>query len=355
MKKFDMHLHHSAKTDIIKSREGYKETFRLANVERACLLCIPTYEQGDVLENLKGLYYKDYLGKGMYTYAGLYYENFNDKSDKKAYSEDFYNQVKSYTENGFDGIKILEGKPTERQKIKVMLSDEVFDKMFAYLEEKQVPITLHNSDPATFWDIDAMPERQKKWYVGDNMPSKDELFYDVIAVLDRHPNLRITMAHFGFTTDNIEQAKKFFSYKNTMLDVCPGEEQYINITNNYDVWRRFIIENIDRFTFGTDIENLPHFDNDWAEKLVNRRYGAITKFFETLDEFDFNYGKVKGICLSEEDQYKLYYGNAYRELGEPKLINYNWVKSEIERINKCDLSDKQKYELNVIEEYFNNK
>ena len=350
-----MHLHHCAKTDIIRSRDGFKETFRIAGVERACLLCIPTYEQGDILENLKGLFYKDYLGKGVYTYAGLYYENFNDKSDKKLYAEDFYNQVKSYNENGFDGMKILEGKPTERQKIKVMLSDEVFDKAFAYLEENQVPITVHNSDPATFWDIDAMPERQKKWYVGDNMPSKDELFYDIIAVLKKHPNLRMTLAHFGFTTDNISQAKEFLSYKNTMFDVCPGEEQYVNITKNYKPWREFIINNIDRFTFGTDIENLPHGDNDWADKLVNRRHTFITRFFETFDEYERDVGKIKGISLCEEDLYKLYYGNAYRELGEPKPINYEWVKTEIERVKKCELSDKQKYELTHIEEHFNNK
>ena len=317
-------------------------------------MCIPTYKDGDILENLKGLFYKDNIGDGAYSYAGLYYENFNDKSDKKYYSEDFYNQVKSYVENGFDGIKILEGKPTERQKIKVMLSDEVFDKAFTYLEENQIPITIHNADPATFWHLDQIPESQRKWYVGDDMPSKDELFNDIIAILDKHPNLRITLAHFGFTTDNIKQARQFLSYKKTMLDVCPGYEQYVNITNDYFTWRDFIIKNIDRFTFGTDIANLPH-DNDWAKDFVLNRYNFLTRFFETVDDYEIDFGKVKGIGLTKDEQYKLYYGNAYRELGEPKPINYGWVMEEIAKVKKAKLSDKQAYELSVIEEYFSKK
>ena len=227
--------------------------------------------------------------------------------------------------------------------------------MFAYLEQKNVPITIHNADPGTFWDLDKIPEAHKKWYVGDDMPSKDELFYDVIAVLNKHPNLRITLAHFGFTTDNIEQAKEFLSYKNTMLDVCPGYEQYVNITNNYEPWREFIVNNIDRFIFGTDTSNVSYEDRDWAVKFVGKKYYLLTKFYDTLDDFEVPLGKVKGIGLSEEEQYKLYYGNAYRELGEPKPINYNWVKTEIERMKSHNLSDTQKYELSVMEEYFINK
>jgi predicted TIM-barrel fold metal-dependent hydrolase len=356
MKKFDYHLHHYTGTEILKSREGFKNTFRLADIERGCFLCIPTYHNGDILENLKGLFYKDSLGEGMYSYAGLYYENFNDKSDKKLYAEDFYNQIKSYCENGFDGIKILEGKPSERQKTKTMLSDEVFDKMFAYLEEKQIPFNIHNSDPATFWDKSTMTEVQLKngWYVGDDMPSKAELFKDVLAVLKKHPNLRLTLAHFGFTTDNIAEAKEFFSYKNTMFDVCPGPEQYENITKNSAEWRAFIVENIDRFKFGTDCANLPP-DEDWVENFINVKYGNITRFFETNDEFDFKGYSVKGIALSEDECYKIYYGNALKEHGDPKPINYAWVKSEIEKVKKHALTDKQKHELSVIEEHFSSK
>ena len=356
MKKFDYHLHHDADTEIIKSRDGFKETFRLAEVERACFLCIPTCKTPDILENFKGLYYKDCLGKGMYTYAGLYHENLTDKADKKAFAEDFYNQVKTYCENGFDGMKFLEGKPSQRRKFKVMLSDEVFDKAFGYLEQKQIPFNIHNADPATFWDEDAMPEDQRLrgWYVGKEMPSKDELFYDIIAILKKHPNLRVTLAHFGFTTDNIAQAKEFLSYKNTMFDVCPGLEQYVNITNNYDEWRALIVANIDRFKFGTDCENLPH-DNDWAKDFIYDKYNPLCRFFETTDDFEVKYGKVKGIGLSAEEQYKIYYGNALKEIGEPKPINYDWVRSELARIKKLNLTQRQQHELAVMEEHFANK
>jgi predicted TIM-barrel fold metal-dependent hydrolase len=50
---------------------------------------------------------------------------------------------------------------------------------------------------------------EKGWYVGDCLPSKSELFNDVIKVLKRHPKLRLNLAHFGFTTDAYEEAEEY--------------------------------------------------------------------------------------------------------------------------------------------------
>ena len=353
MRKFDTHMHYHCGTDVVRSTYGFKRTFALTETERACLLSIPTYENGDILQNLKGLYYKDNLGDKVYAYAGLYYENFNDKSDQKAFSENFYNQVKAYMENGFDGVKFLEGKPSERKKIKVMLSSEVFDKTFSYLEEQGVPVNIHNSDPITFWDESAMPEYQRKqgWFVGKDFPSKDELFYDIIAIVKKHPKLKLTLAHLGFTSDNIEHAKEFLSFENTMLDFCPGGEQFVNMSNNATVWKQFIIDNITRFKFGTDCPNLP-FDEQYGDEFVVSKYATVTKFFETSDTYTNRQGEVTGINLDKDLIDKIYYQNAFSELGEPKKINYEWVKKEIAFVEKHDLSDSQKYDLQKIKEHF---
>ncbi len=347
MKKFDGHVHCLFKTDLAQSAECYITKFNLTDTKKCCIMCCPSYKDGDILQNLKALYFKDLLSPTTFAYAGLYYENFNDKSDKDFFAEDFYNQVKTYMENGFDGIKLLEGKPSERKKTMVMLSDPVYDKMFTYLEDNQVSITLHNSDPVTYWNLELMDPYQieKGWYVGDVLPSKDELFYDVIDVMKRHPKLKLSLAHFGFTSDCIEQAKEFLSYENTMLDITPGWEQYYHITQNADEWRELIIKYQDRFKYGTDTENSVFYNDVEVENLVKNKAKCIEEFFTTDKEYRNPRFDVKGLKLDEKICQKILYDNANKEFGEPKPINYQYVVNEINRLEK-NLS--KQYDLDCI-------
>ena len=356
MKYIDAHVHYYRKESVEVSLKGLQKAFEIADIDKVCLMSIPTYGRADAIHNLKGFYYKDNFAPNAYLYGGLYYEDFDDTSDKEKYSQDFYNQVKELCENGCDGIKILEGKPSERIKTKTMLSDKVFDKMFSYLEENGIPITMHNSDPITFWDKSQMTEAEIKsgWFVGEDMPPKKELFNDVIALLKNHPNLKLTLAHFGFTTEDIAEAKEFFTFKNTKLDVCPGGEQYVNITNNYDEWRQFIVDNIDRFVFGTDCSNIS-CDYDWFEGFIKTKYGRIKRFYETFDEYDNGKAIVKGIGLSKSECEKLFYKNILNECGEVKSINIDYVLSEINRLEKEVLDEFDTNDLRVIKEYFTNK
>lgn len=107
MKKFDAHIHFLFDTDLKTSVKYFKEYFKNNDIEKASVMSCPTYANGDILQNLKALYYKNELKPNVYAFAGLYYENFNNTSNKEFYSNDFYNQVKTYIENGYDGIKIL--------------------------------------------------------------------------------------------------------------------------------------------------------------------------------------------------------------------------------------------------------
>ena len=356
MKKFDSHVHCLYDTDLKTSVKYYKEYFKNNDIERASVMSCPTYEKGDILQNLKVLYYKNELKPNVYAFAGLYYENFNDTSNVDFYSNDFYNQVKTYIENGYDGIKLLEGKPSERKKIKVMLSSEVFDKTFSYLEENGVLVTLHNSDPATFWNLSLMNSYQieKGWYVGDCLPSKSELFNDVIKVLKRHPKLKLNLAHFGFTTDAYEEAEEFLSYENTAFDCTPGWEQYVNITANADKWRELILKNENRFIFGTDTENDNYQTNFEYSLRANKRATVIEKFFSTSEALTTtSNADIKGINLPNSVAEKILYGNALDRFGSVKPINLNYVNNEINRLSKLVKTSKDIQILKTINESFN--
>ncbi|MDD6682661.1 MAG: hypothetical protein PUE61_05795 [Clostridiales bacterium] len=82
--------------------------------------------------------------------------------------------MESYLAAGFDGLKMLEGKPTERRRYKKLLSDPIYDPLYSYLEECDVSVTLHSGDPDYFWITESMKE-----LFDDIRISKDETFEDV--------------------------------------------------------------------------------------------------------------------------------------------------------------------------------
>lgn len=352
MKKFDAHLHCLNNFSMPEMVQSFNDVKKYTNTDGLCFMSCPTYHDGDILQNLKQIFLKDAIGGDTYAYAGLSYKNFNDKSDKEIYSKDFLIQVKTYHSVGFDGFKILEGKPSERRKIKMMLSDVVFDKMFAYLEEMQIPVTLHNSDPATFWDLSTMTPYQieKGWYCGD-VAKKEELFEDVMTVLKRYPNLKLTLAHFGFTSDNIEEAYRFLEYKNTLFDVTPGGEQYNNITQNYEPWQKLISKNADRFVFGTDTDCVIYDNTEKIDRL-KLRYNIIERFFKTTDEYENFSGPVKGIGLSKDQYEKVLGGNSYNLLGARKPIDLDYIKFSVSQLSSVVSTEHDKQVLKDIKNHF---
>ncbi len=54
---------------------------------------------------------------------------------------------------GFDGVKMMEGKPNRRKLLARRLDDPIFDGYYRFAEENGVPLTLHLADPAYFWDL----------------------------------------------------------------------------------------------------------------------------------------------------------------------------------------------------------
>lgn len=334
MKKvFDTHIHSTQKVSVEKSVEVFKKIFEWTGVEKALFLGLPQDSKGhtDFSQNVKTLFYKQYFdGYGFY---GLSHDmSLTDGETEK----DFLRQAQEAWEGGFDGVKMLDGKPSMRRIYKRLLSDPVYDKFYSFMEECGLPITLHNADPATFWDITKLSPYalEHGWYCGDGL-SKDELFEDVMQVMQKHPKLHLTLAHLGFTGDNIEQAERFLGgYEHTMFDTTPNSESYFDMLQDWETWHTFFKRYSDRIKYGADTYNFEAKDEEELKVLSTRRPYFQRRFFETADKHIFGGTEFYGVKLDEELIEKIYIRNAEREYGVPRKINAEYVGKLLKKLRK---------------------
>lgn len=337
---YDFHVHYTFDVPLKEKVEIFKEEFKVTKTEKYCFLSLPHHAHGDEVkfdatQNVVGLFLKKTFSPNAYAFAGL--EHPTAIYDKKKVGEDFLNQAKTYMAVGFDGIKMLEGYPSIVKNWNLGVDDCVYDRFYAYMEENGFPIVMHIANPTENWDISkASANAIKEGRVYDETyPTKKELIGQVFNVLKKFPKLKLTLAHFGFLSDDIKRAEEFLSYPNTSFDVTPGGEQLIKMSKNWDLWLNFWQKNLDRIIYGTDFYAFPK-DEKWQENFL-RRPSFIRYFFETNEMHSYVDGDFKGVLLSQKMREKIYRENFEKLLGEPKKISIKFLKgtaSELLRSNR---------------------
>ena len=363
-KVFDGHIHTLMRVPVRESIEIYKQEFEDLGVCNQAFLSCPLHEHGNVemdkLQNIKCLYYKAVFSPTAYAYCDLEHV-FDMPNEQKA--EYYLSQAKEYLANGFDGFKILETMPKYLKKLGTLLSAPEFEPFWAYLEEQGTPIIMHNAHPKKFWD-DSISQywKNRGCYYGDGTyHSFYEIIEDLFVILDRHPNLKITVAHMGFFEHDYDLAIKFMSYKNTMLDVTPGGAflEYSN-GNMRKEWTAFMIKYSDRIKYGTDLYNFDKTtEKDW-KRAYHARPDFVRQFLETDTEHDYAGTKFKGFKLAKKYRDKIYRENLIKELGSPKPINFDWAIAKVKELRKefSDVETLDGYDLMCMEydfETFKNK
>ena len=278
------------------------------------------------------LYFKSVFSPNAYAYAGLEYDKV-DLKDKKAVQEELLRQVKEYKRAGFDGIKMFEGHPNTRMCIGYPLDDEIFDLFYDYCEKEGFPIIMHLVNDPSMWDRSQVSDYwiSRGCYFDETFPTFDEMQEEIIRMLEKHPKLKFTLAHFGFLTfAPKERVEKFMSFENTMLDLTPGGENYFNILKDKEYWIPFIKKHIDRFTYGTDAYNFEYVGEELFTKSATTRPNLVRQFFETTKEYEYAGKKYRGIGLEQEMLDKIFYDNLNNLLKEPNKIDYDYC------INKCN-------------------
>lgn len=165
---------------------------------------------------------------------------------------------------GYDGVKMMEGKPAWVQQWKTPPIDhDYFRPFWEKAAALDVPITLHMADPLDFWwssNADSY----------SNLPPQEECFRQTEAVLERHPNLRITFAHFLFMGPQLDRLADWFGrFPQMRVDMAIGDEFLYYLSDDPDKARDFYITWQDRILYGTDISdhNSLHLARAKAEML----------------------------------------------------------------------------------------
>ncbi len=324
--------------------EGYRDIEEMVDIMDSCgfdamnVLSLPglnKLEQRDTLQNITLLLFKLMHPGRVYAYASLY--RFIPDTDMGSF--DFAKQVEMLIGMGFDGIKMIEGKPTMRKDIGIPLDNKIYDSFYSLLERERIPLTFHVADPEANWDENLIAKTAKAsgWFYGDGtFPSKEDLHREAEGVLQKFPELLVTFAHFYNRSADMGKAASIFDrWPNVHFDITPGVGMYVNFAKNQSGWHDFFTKYQDRIVFGTDNMTGYPIINPGREGIKTKKV-FMKKFLETYEDTGEFYGVTsKGIGLDSGVLEKIYSGNFRKIAGDkPARVDKDLALKECDRILK---------------------
>ena len=224
----DAHFHNSLWVSEGESFLDFQRRYReKCGITGLGVMCVPTtLGQSEVFcpaQNILGAIMKlEDTTDCVYVHGGLFYPE-APVNPLHVSEYDFKKQAERLMEIGFDGMKMLETKPTLHKKYAYSVDSKGYEEYFAYLEENQIPLVMHVNDPHNFWDKDTAPvlALQNGWFYGDGtFATKEQIYREVYNVLKRHPKLRVNFPHGFFMGDHREAlADLFETYENVYTHV----------------------------------------------------------------------------------------------------------------------------------------
>lgn len=267
---------------------------------------------GDAAQNALGIYLKA-LAPENYAFGGLTYR----------YDCDFGQELKELWEIGFDGMKMVEDKPTLRKELGVPFNDPRYDSFYDGLSRERIPLVAHVADPEECWDREQIPDwaYAAGYFYGDGTyVDKETLYGEVEDVLNRFPDLRVILAHLYFMSGDLERLTDFMEqHKNVCLDIVSGTEMYWNFAKRREDWRAFFLKYQDRILYGTDNMNLYEEEEIRNADITN----DLQRDFLEKEGAVFAWDKqTLGVGLPGEVLQKIYRDNFLRLAGEkPRPLN----------------------------------
>lgn len=214
----------------------------------------------------------------------------------------------------------------------VTVDDTRFDPMWDACGRLGLPVAIHVSDPAAFFEpIDRYNERFEElnnhpdWsFHGKDFPSNAELLAARDRVIARHPRTTFVVLHVGnFSEDLGHVGRSLERFPNMQVEIGAriGE-----LGRQPRTARKFFDKYQDRILFGTDAT--PNGVNFPQQLFGDLLYQIYFRFLETEDEY-FDYApaavppqgrwRIYGLGLPEQILRKVYNANAARVLGLPPV------------------------------------
>ncbi len=333
----DSHMHITTPDPIERTADTFREIIKYFSFDRIALMCVTRWPvcELDPDSNVKALYLKSVLNSenpgSTFVYGSPLH--FYDERDS---ADGFLEQVTKLYDMGVDGYKMLDGKPEFRKKSGRKLCDAIYDKMYAFMEEKGMPLKIHVADPPMFWE-----EKEKQldyvlangWWCGDGTyPSFQELHDEVYGILEKFPKLKLCAAHSFYLSNDIEQLTEFLEkWENTSIDLTPGTSIFVGFSKKSEEWKAFFKKYKHRIFFGTDICNdfvegaeLSKYESYWSVATIARK--MLEK--DASENFDVPAGHLVPMNLDDEILSDIYFNNYALLHPTPRHINKELVLKE---------------------------
>lgn len=253
-------------------------------------------------------------------------------------------QAEGFVAAGYDGIKMIDGKPTSRRALNVPVNAPYFEEYWAVVEALGLPLIWHVGDPPEFWNPSKAPAWavQQNWCYGPEDVPLEQLYAEVDDVLARHPCIEVTFAHFYFLSADLPRAARFLDAHPTVrFDLAPGIEMLYNASRDPVAAREFFIRYSGRIVYGTDIYT------ELTPSEASARADLVRRWLETEDEFrvppeaDFllgppSDGVIRGMALPPEVLARVYRGNFREWVGPaPKPLDATAAAELCDAIAAC--------------------
>jgi len=338
----DSHMHICGynKGDLPGILKGIREIKERAGLAAINVAALPGGGPDRASQNALCILFKA-LYPDSYAYAGI--EHFIPGIDRSP--EGRREQLEQYMEMGFDGVKLIDGKPTARKLIGHGLNTPGYAEFFDYAEKHAIPILWHVADPEENWDpaLCSQDVIDSGWsYTDGSFLSKEALMRETEDVLEAHPNLNVVFAHLYFMSADIKAAGAFMRrFPNVKLDVTPGIEMYYNFDKQRVPWFYFFSEYQNRILLGTD--------NGWgdhespAQKVADgcRHILFLDAFFTTKDVIStWDARQIRGLELPGNVWESMCYNNFMEMQGgnPPKKVNIkmaaDYIRDVYERMKR---------------------
>ncbi|NLM77059.1 MAG: amidohydrolase family protein [Ruminococcaceae bacterium] len=283
----------------------------------------------DASQNILGAYLK-LLDPRFFVFGGLVYERFPiARPIPPALALD--TQARTLKEIGFDGMKMIETKPTAHKMFQFPPNSPEYDPYFEYLEDSETHLIWHVADPAQFWDSAKANQQMINagWSYGDGtFASFEQIRGEVYEVLAHHPRLNVTFAHFLFMSEKPQElARMFRKYPNLHVDITPGTGMYLEFANDPTFWRAFFLEWQERILLGTD-----YFD--WQTPEVGTdKIARLLRFLTTDEQFPYTQDiLLTGLALPQDAAAKICGGNFLKATGgAPRPVDTRALARYIEQ------------------------
>ena len=324
--------------DFFHCFEEYRNEMGLAGLN---LCALPSGYGSDVTSNLMCAIYK-LINKETYAHAGLLYDKY-PMGDSLPDGMDFITQLNELTQIGFDGIKLIEGKPTIHRTIGKNLLNNLHDEFFSEAEKRGTHLVFHVNDPKEFWTAEGAD------YYGDSsFASHEELYRQAYKILEKHPNLKVTFAHFFFKSEHPEDLVELFEkYPNLCVDLTPGWEMYLSFYEKKSFFKEFFTKYSKRIILGTDAY-FPRSTEScmWLMDRVYRFLSSPDVIKAVADRYE------SGLCIPDCAIDDITHGNFERRVGSaPKEINREALRAYYEKYKHLMIEKDIKYVDEVFSKF----